>query len=104
MMGMDDNFFNLHEADPVIHIFYDPIQNIYYGMNGKVVKSIHRIVTPNDLLLFKNDPGYCIFPTIKNPHVLCELCVDDEWREYGIRPISGWVEKRKPDRPYQNLF
>lgn len=45
-----------------VTVYYDSDRDIFLDVEGRIIDNIFQTITPNDLLLFKNDPGYNIFP------------------------------------------
>lgn len=63
----------------IIYLWWDPRDNAFYDPHGARLSNIFELVTPNDILLFRNDHGYNTFPYVKDKTVLCEINVlDDE--------------------------
>jgi len=59
--------------DEVLQFFYDSEENIFYDQCGIRVVNIFEALTPNDIFLFKQDPGYNIFHHRGNPRIICEV-------------------------------
>lgn len=57
---------------------YDKERNRFYDIYGNRVHNILEFVTPNDLILFRNDPGYNIFPLRDVDEWLCELILEGD--------------------------
>ena len=62
----------------VLQFFYDSEENIFYDQCGQIVTNIFEVLTPNDIFLFKQDPGYNVFPHRDNNRILCEILTDYE--------------------------
>jgi hypothetical protein len=90
-MGYD---FRPHKDLKMMFIFYDEVMNCFYNTRGERIQNIFSILTPGDLLLFRNDPGCCTFRT-PFPQVVCEICtmeegytflgIEREENQYGTR-------------------
>jgi hypothetical protein len=63
--------------DEILYFFYDPRDNIFCDQFGFIVLNIFEMITPNDLLLFKEDHGYCIFPHRHSNNILCEILINE---------------------------
>jgi hypothetical protein len=35
------------------------------------------VITPNDIFLFRQNPGYCSFPHRSDKHILCEIITEE---------------------------
>jgi hypothetical protein len=64
--------------DDEIWIYWDSQSNVFYDACGFEMADALEVITPNDLLLFRTDPGYCQFPRRTNPRVLCIIFTDDQ--------------------------
>jgi len=64
--------------DGVLQFFYDSEENIFYDQCGQIVINIFEVLTPNDIFLFKQDPGYNVFSHRDNNRILCEILTDYE--------------------------
>lgn len=57
----------------IIYIYYNKKDNIFYSIFDSPIYNIFEFVTPQDILLFKNDPGYNIFSYRYNDDILVEI-------------------------------
>lgn len=64
--------------DKVVYVRYDPDDNIYYDECGFRIDNIFEMLTPNDVYMFAQDPGYNTFPLRNHVHTLCEILVETE--------------------------
>jgi len=62
--------------DVILYIYYDAKENIFYD-DGVEFFNIFDAVTPNDIFLFRHDPGYCTFPHRSEPRILCEIITEE---------------------------
>jgi hypothetical protein len=71
----DEHLYYLMGWDSLLQFFYDSEENAFYVCDqfGKRVINIFKALTPNDILLFKQDPGYNVFPHRDNRRILCEI-------------------------------
>lgn len=60
-------------SDPIIYIFYDSKQNFFIDVYGRPIYNIFELLTPQDILLYKNDPGYSLFHARQRPDILVEI-------------------------------
>jgi hypothetical protein len=60
----------------VVYFFYDEANNLFYDDRGMIRTDIQLYLSPNDLFMFRQDPGYCIFPHRNIKGVLCEIVTD----------------------------
>lgn len=58
-------------------IWYEP-ENTFWNLDGSPVENINEILTPNDLFLFRHDPGYSCFFHRQHRHIMVELLTEDE--------------------------
>jgi len=72
----DDQLFYQMGYDGVLQFFYDSEENIFYDQCGIRVVNIFGALTPNDIFLFKQDPGYNIFRHREDPRIICEILSD----------------------------
>lgn len=61
----------------VLYIYWSEKENIFYDTQGIQIPNIFDMVTPNDIFLFRQDPGYCTFPYRHNNLILCEILTDE---------------------------
>lgn len=64
-------------CDGILYFTYDPEENTFYDQCGIHMANIFEVLTPNDIFLFKRDHGYCIFPHRDDPHIWCEILMDE---------------------------
>ena len=67
------------EGEPIdclIFIRWNKMENKFYDLYGEPIY-IFDLITPNDLYLFRHDPGYCMFPHKDNRKILCEIFTED---------------------------
>lgn len=57
----------------IIYIYYNKKDNIFYNIYDSPIYNIFDYITPHDILLFKNDPGYNLFPYRYNDDILVEI-------------------------------
>ena len=76
-------------------IFYYPEDNVYVDTDGKVVDFIFEYVEPNDIFLFKLDPGFCMFQHRFDPEWLIELiyCFDESYK--NIEKENFYEQRRR---------
>jgi len=60
----------------VLHIYYHDRENIFTDDDGHVIYDLFDIITPQDLFLFRFDPGFNCFPVVGDPDVLCEIIIE----------------------------
>lgn len=60
----------------VFNIFYDPIENIFYNPCGIRINNIYKLITPNDLFLFRQNHNKSIFMMKNSSNVLCKIIID----------------------------
>jgi len=60
------------EYDAILYIYYDVEANLFYD-DGWDFFNIYEVVTPNDIYLFKHDPGFRTFPHRSDRSILCEI-------------------------------
>jgi len=70
---------DVREYKEVLYIEYIPIENSFYDEGGFHIDNILDIITPNDLLLFRNDYDFKYFTHRFNKDVLCIISVSDEY-------------------------
>lgn len=63
--------------DGILYFSYDSEENMFYDQCGIRVTNIFEVITPNNLFLFRQDPGYCIFPHRDDNRILCEILTDE---------------------------
>lgn len=56
-----------------IGLFYDTDQNVFVGEDGFIVWSIFELITPNDLLLFRERKDYMVVDHRTLDNVVVEL-------------------------------
>ena len=61
----------------ILYFDFDPGENVFYDKDGLMVDSILEFITPNDLYLFRQDPGCCIFECRYDRMILIELTIDE---------------------------
>ena len=59
------------------YISFDSQTNTFWDANGQRIENNFTILTPNDIFLFRQDPGYCIFPHRKLKSVTCEIFTEE---------------------------
>jgi len=76
----------------ILYFWWDEENNMFYDECGQLVSNIFEMVTPNDLFLFMNDPGHCIFPHRDSKDISCEFVTDENMKDilnyYAYRKIS----------------
>ena len=76
-------------------LFYDPEINRFRDELGDVVHDIHRLITHNQILLFRKYRNIYIIPDVTNSF-LVELIyydeLDDLFLGYGNFEIKNWKE------------
>jgi len=71
----------LQKNQMILYFWWDEENNMFYDECGQLVINIFEMVTPNDLLLFKKDHGYCLFPHRETKGILCEFVTDDDMKD-----------------------
>ena len=71
------------EYDALIFVYLDMMDNVFYDHNENLIENIYELITPNDLYLYYDDPGNCMFPYRKNPRVLVEIVTCDYGMEFN---------------------
>jgi hypothetical protein len=64
--------------DMIMYIFYDSVLNIFYDINGLEVHYLFELLTPNDIMLFKQDHEHNIFMNREDRRTMIEILVDYE--------------------------
>lgn len=64
--------------DEILYFIYDPVENVFYNQYGVVILNIFEYITPNNLFLFKQDFGYCLFTHKNNHRIWCEILLKEE--------------------------
>jgi hypothetical protein len=67
----------LVERNDFRFLYYNTEQNMFYDQNGILIINIFELITPNDLLLFRQDPGHCIFQYKNKDNILYEIFTDE---------------------------
>lgn len=63
----------------LIRIFFFKEENVFTDNDWNVIINPFQFITPNDLYLFRHDPGYSCFPKADDPEILVEIVtVPDE--------------------------
>jgi hypothetical protein len=57
----------------VTYILYYEVDNIFTDMDGNIIYNIFDMITPNDLLLFRDDPGNNSFCMKSDRDKICEI-------------------------------
>lgn len=57
----------------ILYLYYDSIENTFYDDCGQRIDNIFELIRPNDLYLFRHDPGNVLFPYIHVPGLWCEI-------------------------------
>lgn len=73
---------NREKYDAILFFQWDSQNNIFYDDCGVPVTNIFEVITPSDLLLFREDHGRCAFFHRDYPEILCVLLVDDAAYQY----------------------
>ena len=60
----------------VIHLYYHERENVFTDSEGQIVYDIFTMITPQDLFLFRYDPGMTCFPLGGDPDFLCEIITE----------------------------
>ena len=77
-------------CNKLIRILYDRCLNIFYDIAGRRLTNVFELITPNDLYLYRNDPGNSIFPHVNEPYTMCEIITYEEWKDYPVD--SDWLD------------
>lgn len=76
--------------DDTIYIMWFPGENDFFDECGQRIQNIFEYITPNDLWLFRQDPGYNIFPARFDRHIGVEILDNDSYFEgFGYDEIFG---------------
>jgi hypothetical protein len=67
----------MENYDAVLNIYWDPNENMFYDPCGIRIRNIFALVTPNDIFLFRQNPGYCSFPCRNDRRILCEISIEE---------------------------
>ena len=78
-----NGYFDLNKPTPeIIGLFFDANINRFIDEDGCVVHDIFRIITPDDLFLFKQEEKCMVVDHAEFKEVLVELFyLEDEWEE-----------------------
>lgn len=74
----------------LIRILYSRHINMFYDIAGRRITNVFELITPNDLYLYRHDPGNSIFTHVSEPHTMCEIITDKEWEEFPVD--SDWLD------------
>lgn len=69
--------------DAMLYLMFFPSENIFLDDCGMQIQNIFKMITPNDLYLYRQDPGYNIFPCRFDPHIGVEI-IDNEYYFEGF--------------------
>lgn len=69
------------EYAEALYLYYDPLENSFVDDDGFHIDNILAILTPLDLLLFKTDYDYNIFPHRGIKNAICIIEAKDEYYE-----------------------
>jgi len=72
----DDQLLYQIGWDGILQFFYDSEENTFYDQCGIRVANIFEVLTPNDIFLFKQDPGYNVFRHRDDSRIMCEILTD----------------------------
>lgn len=61
---------------------YDPEINRFIDEFGSIVHDIHRVVTPGQLMIFKQYKNVYVVPDITNSFLVEMIYPGDYWEEY----------------------
>ena len=75
---------NYGKYKKIVYIIYSPGLNMFYDLRGKRLSNVFELITPNDLYLYKNDPGITLFPHRSKPNTLCELVTAEILEDYPV--------------------
>lgn len=64
---------------PVLQIFYDKETNTFLDECGFEFVNVFEAITPNDLILYRSDPGFSLFYHRDIPGLLCEILELEDW-------------------------
>jgi len=68
----------MYKFDDIIGLWYYPEDNLFIDDNGFPVFDIFRMITPNDLFLFRHDKEYTLLSCSTNPKIGVELFYPDD--------------------------
>ena len=74
-------------CDETVLLFYNTKHNIFYDVDWKEVHYIYELLTPNDLILFKDDYSRNIFVG-RDRKTMIEILVNYEDSEYEMEFLS----------------
>ena len=57
----------------VFHLYYYEGENIFKDEKNTIIYNPFKVITPQDLFLFRHDYGINLFPMRNNPSRLCEI-------------------------------
>lgn len=60
----------------IFHLYYHERENVFTDSEGQVVHDLFTMITPQDLFLFRYDPGMNCFPLVGDPDFLCEILTE----------------------------
>ena len=66
----------IYPHEEMLYILWDETTNTFWDTCGKRLTNIFDYITPNDMFLFRNDPGSCSFPHRGDYRILCEILTD----------------------------
>lgn len=61
----------------IFYIFWSETENCFYDEDGFRIINILDYITPNDLFLFRQDHGCCLFPHRQNKDLFCEIFTEE---------------------------
>lgn len=84
-----DKYFDYLGGD-LCYIYYDPESNAFYDEDGAQIDNIFELITPNDLYLYRHDPGCNLFPCRFDRELTFEIV--DQMDDY---PGDGYYDNMK---------
>ena len=67
-----------------LYLFYHRDANVFTDFNGQVIYDMCRIISPNELYMFRHHPGkYSQFWHRSEPNILCRILTVRDDEEFG---------------------
>lgn len=82
-------------GDPIELVVYRPEENRFYDVFGRLLYNIFEMITPNDLLTFRDDPGNTMFRHREKVRTFVEIVEEECHSSYFPHELLLIQEKRK---------
>ena len=60
----------------ILYFVYDSTENMFYDQCGFRIVNIFEELTPNDIFLFRSNPGYYLFKKRNFKNVWCKILTE----------------------------